>query len=186
MSTQVLDYARGDFPRGRGTSPLATTLIMAVVLAPLAWITLGVPPMPFSPIGRLLSGQLFADRVVPWEQEMFHTLNPFVARDFFHYFAVIAVPTLLYVLAARWISDRSTPQGHLAFARPAAAVGTCLLVLLTIPYFWLAQYARSMGLTQARLNGLLCGAGAYVAIIGFFWWAIRGRPRGGANGMTSL
>jgi hypothetical protein len=149
---------------------------MAVALVPLAWMTLGLPPMPFSPLFRVLSGQLFGDRVVPFEQNVFDALTPFVVRDFFSYFAVIAVTTLLYLAGARAISDRTTDGGRSAFALPAAAACACLLVLLTIPFVWLVQYTRSMGMTLARFSGLACAIVAFALIGAFCWWCVR-RPK---------
>ena len=175
-SHPILEYGCGAGRRSFKTGPRGTIAVMALPLVPLAWLTIGLPPIPMSPLWRLLSGRLFADRVVPWEEAIYHTLTPFVVRDFFQYFAIIAVPTLAYVAAARWLSDRSTPGGRRAFAVPAVAICACLVVLLTIPFAWLVQYTTSMGLTQARANGLLCGVAGYAVILAFAWWSVRGGP----------
>jgi hypothetical protein len=181
-SPPFLEYGVSHYsPRngtGHGAGSVATAVIMSVVLVPLAWLTLGLPPMPFSPLFSIVSGELFTHRVVPYESNIFHTITPFVIRNFFHYFAMIAAPTLLYLAGARWISDRSTTSGHRAFAVPAAAICACLLVLLTTPFFWLVQYTWSMGLTQARMLGLLCGIGSYGVILGFLWWCIGSKQFG--------
>lgn len=181
----ILEYGRRGDHDLRGADPARlynarswiTAAALMVALVPLGWITLGLPPMGFSPLFRVLSGELFRDRVVPYEAHVFDTLTPFVIRDFFFYFGAIAVPTLLYAAVVGWVSDRGTPAGRRAFAVPAAGICACLLVLLTVPFVWLVQYVRTMGMTHARFNGLACGIGAYALIVAFLWWVVRGRDR---------
>jgi len=149
---------------------VGTAIIMVVVLVPLAWFGFSSD----GPFLHVLSGHLFTggfDRIHAGSVMDQPTIGKWYVL--FGVFSAAAVP---YMAVARWISDRRTRVGYWAYAGPAAGVCVCLLIILTMPFYWLLQYIHEMGFTRLRVYGLAYGVGGYLVILGFLYWAAR-RPR---------
>ena len=162
----AVNYARGGRPRFGKLGPIGTAVVMAAALIPLGWFMHSSD----GPFLYVVSGRLFAggfDR----SHVGFVLDQPTIGKWYF-ISTVFAAMVLPYVTVARWVSDRRTRSGHWAFAIPAAALCLYLLILLTVPFWWLIQYIDAMGFTARRIHGLVYGLGGYGMLLGFFIWAV--------------
>jgi hypothetical protein len=82
-------------------------------------------------------------------------------------FTFMAVTSLPWVLAVRWLSDRKNRGAYLAYAFCGTVLGVFLLSILVWPLVWLIQYVNSMGDTPRRVRGLVYGAVGGLAVIAF-------------------
>jgi hypothetical protein len=143
--------------------------MLLAALVPLAWF--------MHKTGRLayvLSGKLFTAEFDP--SVVGNALDqPTIGKQFV-FFALFASLLIPYSLVVRWLSDRRTRAGYWAFALPTVGLYVCLLILLTIPFYWLLQYIHAMGFTPRRVEGLVCGAVSYTAIVGLLAWQLRRPP----------
>lgn len=83
---------------------------------------------------------------------------------------MLALP---YIALVRVFSNRRKSWGCWAYAGTAVAVCVCLLIYLTVPFWWTVQYIYAMGVTTRRLYALAYGLGGYLAILLFMCWAAR-------------
>lgn len=147
--------------------PVWITLLMAVALVPLA--RLGFSRN--GPFLYVLSGGLFLSGFN--RAHIGGALDqPSITKWYviFTFFSVLALP---YIALLRVFSNRRTPAGYYAYLVAAAAVCVCLLIYLTVPFWWTVQYIAAMGITARRLYALAFGLGGYVAILLFICWAAR-------------
>ena len=164
--------------RMRKVGPIGTALLMAVVVAPLAWIILNSDWHVFrwGFVMSVVSGQIFRDLFEPFDIHCagFSLDQPTIGKWLF-WFTVFTILTVPYLTIVRWISDRSTRWGRLAFNVPLIAWGVLLLELLIPPLFLLIQYMISMGITPRRIEGVIYTIVSGLSMLAYIWWATR-RP----------
>ena len=113
----------------------------------------------------LLSGALLAERFdIRHAGSCFD--QPTIGKWLF-LFTFMAVTSLPWALAVRWLSDRNKRGAYWAYAICGTLLGIFLLCILVWPVVWLIQYVNSMGVTPRRLRGLRCGAAGGLAVITF-------------------
>lgn len=154
-------------PRLARLGPVWITLLMAVALVPLA----GLGFSEDGPFLYVLSGGLFLsgfDRA-----HIGGALDqPSITKWYFifTFFSVLALP---HITLVRVFSNRRASAGYYAYLVAAVAVCVCLLIYLTVPFWWTVQYIYAMGVTTRRLYALAYGLGGYLAILLFMCWAAR-------------
>ena len=119
----------------------------------------------------VISGKLFSEKFDICHAG-FCLDQPTIGKWLF-WFSVMMVSSLPYVTTVRWISNRKSRCGYLAYGISIVILCIFLLCILSWPLCWLIQYVCSMGLTSRRVYGLLYGIGGGILVIGFFAWAIR-------------
>ena len=96
-------------------------------------------------------------------------LNLFSGRAFSLYFANPTVPikawyqltsTFLAVAGlctalSRWLIKRNSRSAYWFFVIPTVAMWLYLLLIWTMPVYWLVHYVADMGSTLRRINGLV-------------------------------
>ena len=82
-------------------------------------------------------------------------------------FTFMAVTSLPWALAVRWLSDRKKRGAYWSYAICGTLLGIFLLCLLVWPVVWLIQYVDSMGVTPRRLRGLGWSAAGGLVVITF-------------------
>ena len=113
----------------------------------------------------LLSGALLAERFdIRHAGSCFD--QPTIGKWLF-LFTFMAVTSLPWALAVRWLSDRNKRGAYWAYAICGTLLGIFLLCILVWPVVWLIQYVNSMGVTPRRLRGLRWGAAGGLAVITF-------------------
>ena len=113
----------------------------------------------------LLSGALLAERFdIRHAGSCFD--QPTIGKWLF-LFTFMAVTSLPWALAVRWLSDRNKRGAYWAYAICGTLLGIFLLCILVWPVVWLGQYVNSMGVTPRRLRGLRWGAAGGLAVITF-------------------
>lgn len=155
--------------RGHKLGAVGTGFAIAAVLAPPVWFGLSSD----GPFLYVLSGRLFRagfDRIHAGTVMDQPTIGKWYAI-----FSVFSGVGFTYMAAVRWFSHRRMRAGYWAYVVPAACVRACLLIILTMPFYWLLQYIHEVGFTTPRVCGLAYGLAGYVAIGGFLCWAAR-RP----------
>ena len=163
----IIDYSAGREPSRRWrVPPIAAAGMLLVALVPFAWF--------MHQSGRLvyvLSGQLFRSEFDP--SVVGNALDqPTIGKQFV-LFALFAAPVLPYILIVRWLSDRRTRAGYWAFALPTIGLCACLLILLTVPSYWLLQYVHAMGSTPRRVRGLVFSVVSYIVVLALLSWQLR-------------
>ena len=119
----------------------------------------------------VMSGRLFSERF-----DIGHAGcamdQPTIGKWLF-WFTVMSVSSLSYASVVRWVSDRTSRGGYVAYGLSVVILSTFLLCILSWPACWLTQYVCSMGFTPRRAYGLLyAGVGGLVVIL-FLCWAFR-------------
>ncbi len=160
--------------RLRKAGPIGTVLLIAIVLAPLAYGILAGDMSIFNIrfLLCLLSRQFYFDLFTPFP---FGSVNQPATMWFLVCFTAASIVALPYTAIVRKISNRTTRLGHWAFAAPLVAICVLLLSLLVQPFFWLIRYLISMGYTPRRVEGLLYTIGSGVGVLAYLRWAIRWR-----------
>ena len=162
----LIHYATCGPSRGRKVPPVATTAMLLAALIPLGWFM-----HDSGRVRHVVSGALFTSE---FDQNVVGNAldQPTIYKQFvlFTLFAVMVVP---YVLVIRWLSDRRTRAGYWCFAIPSIVLCLYLLILLTVPFWWLIQYVHAMGFTPRRVRGLAFGAVSFIVILAFLYWQLR-------------
>ena len=168
----VIDY-RGEPRRQRRLGPLATAVLLAVPLLPFARLMQRRRGGIFL---YVLSGQLFAEG---FDQRHVGTvLDQPTIRKWLIVFTVFTGGILPYVAIVRWLSDRRTRAGYWCFAIPMIILSLYLIVVLTVPTWWLIQYVSALGYTPRRARGLAFCAGGYAVNLALLYWQLRPAEEG--------
>ncbi|MEI7901450.1 MAG: hypothetical protein WCK89_14465 [bacterium] len=85
--------------------------------------------------------------------------------------AFLAVAGLLTALA-RWVLQKISRSDCWCFVIPTVVMWLYLLLIWTMPVYWLVHYVADMGPTLRRINGLVYGLIGYVVIFGFMLWSV--------------
>jgi hypothetical protein len=89
------------------------------------------------------------------------------------WFTAMAMTSLPYAMAVRWLSDRRKASGRIAFGVSVVTLSVFLLCILSWPLLWLIQYVCDMGVTPRRIFGLCYSFAGVLLVIGFLYWALR-------------
>ena len=148
---------------------LATALLMLPALA-WVWTVAGGPVQSVfhcrsTWLASLCNGSLLAERFDIRHAGSFFD-QPTIGKWLF-LFTFMAVTSLPWALAVRWLSDRKRPSAYLVYAFCGIVLGLFLLCMLALPLVWLGQYVNSMGVTPRRLRGLRWGAAGGLAVMTF-------------------
>jgi len=112
--------------------------------------------------------------------------NLFSGRSFSLYFANPTEPIKVWYLftstflavamlctaLARWLVQKINRSAYWFFVIPTVVMWLYLLLIWTMPVYWLVHYVADMGFTLRRINGLVYGLIGYVVILGFMLWAV--------------
>jgi hypothetical protein len=148
---------------------LATALLMLPALA-WVWTAAGDPVRSVfhcrsTLLASLCNGSLLAERFdICHAGSVFD--QPTIGKWLF-LFTFMAVTSLPWALAVRWLSDRNKRGAYWAYAICGTLLGILLLCILVWPMVWLGQYVNSMGVTPRRLRGLRWGAAGGLVVITF-------------------
>ncbi len=132
-----------------------------------------------SVVSGAVPGYVFSGRLL---SEPFNICHAGFAMDqptigkWLFWFTTIAVLSLPYASLIRWVGNRTTCFGYLAYLIPAACLCFMLLCILSSPLCWLIQYIHSMGVTPKRIFGLVYSLVGMGLVLTFLWLAIR-RPK---------
>jgi len=157
----VLNYAGGGRRRFRKLGPTRIAIVMTAALTPLILLVCSSDGL----FLQVVNGRLFAGSF-----SRMHVGS--AIGNLYLMFTILTAVMLPYVAVARWLGDRRTRAGYWVFAAPAVALCLCLLIILTVPFWWLVQYVQAMGSTPRRIHGLIYGVGGCVAVLAFLTWAI--------------
>lgn len=145
--------------------PIPTAILMAVAVLPLLWAGFSGPFL------YVLSLELFFSGFDP--AHVGGALDQPSITKWYFIFTFLAVLALPWVALVRVFSNRRSRAGYWAYVGPAITVCVCLLLFLTIPFWWVLQYIAAMGFTVRRLQALGYGLGAYATILLFMYWVSR-------------
>ena len=167
---------------------LATVLLMLPVLR-WVWFAAGDPLRSLFHVRSELLPSLCSGRLLMEPFDIRHAGScfdqPTIGKWLF-LFTFMAVTSLPWALAVRWLSDRRKAGAYLAYALCCTVLGVFLLSLLTWPLVWLAQYVCSMGVTPRRVQGLEYGATGGLAVMTFIVSAFVKPPRFQETGVRQV
>lgn len=150
---------------------LGISLLMVPIFG---WVWLAAREPAISVFSGAVPGYVFGGKLFT---EPFNTVHagfvldqPTIGKWLF-WFTVMAVSSLPYVALVRWLADRTTRLGRIAFGVGASVLGLLLLCILSWPMCWLIQYVCSMGFTPRRVYGLVYANVGGLLVIGFVAWS---------------
>ena len=152
---------------------LGTVFIMLPILV---WVWLAASEPFLSVISGTVPYYVISGKVFSEKFDIIHAgfvLDQPTIGKWLFWFSVMAISSLPYAAAVRWLGDRNSRGGYLAYSISIVVLCVFLLCMLSWPLCGLIQYISSMGLTPKRVYGLLYGICCGILVIGFFAWAIR-------------